>query len=818
MRRLALIALLLLPAASFADETFLGPVASWRAEGAGVILDCGGPLVRVDAVTPEIVRVRLAPGGVFEREFSYAVVPAARPAPALRVEDLGDTLVLRGAAVEIRAAKAACRLSFHDARTGALLCRDAPAFGMGWDGAKVLAYRERARDDAGLERYYGLGEKARGLEKGGERYVMWNNDFPAYEWRTDPLYQSIPFFIGLHHGLAYGIFLDNTHRTEFNMGAGNSRGLMSVSADGGELDLYVIAGPEMTSVVRRFTDLVGRSPLPPLWSLGYQQCRWSYHPEAEARRIAATFREKEIPADVIYLDIHYMDGYRVFTWDGARFPDPPRMMADLAAEGFHVVVIIDPGIKADPGYAACRDGLAGGHFCSYPDGSLFTAEVWPGECYFPDFTRPATRDWWGSLFAGLLRDGIAGFWNDMNEPGVWGGTFPPLVRHDQDGLPANHAAVHNVWGMQMARATYEGVRAGRPGERAFVLTRAGFAGVQRYSSVWTGDNVASWDHLRLSIPMLLNLGLSGVPFVGADIGGFIGSPSPELFTRWLELGVVTPLCRAHSEWGAPDKEPWSFGDRHEEMNRETIRLRYRLLPYLYREFEEATRRGLPLMRAMVLAYPEDRETFRLEDEFLFGDDILAAPVLADGARSRSVYFPAGRWLDWRSGAVHAGPVRAWVDAPLEVLPLFLREGAIVPTAPVMNHTGEKPWDPLTLDIFPGRGTSRDTLYEDDGLSDRHLGGGYARTPVEVAAGGGSVKVRIGARIGTYAPPERSLVLRVLDRAAAPRMVRLDGRALPAGRGAQGGERAAGWRFDAARRAVEVTIPDTGARAEVAIEG
>ena len=820
--RLLMLALALSLAPSFlppparAEFVPLGPVSSWRHDNAGVVLEIGDARLRIDAVTPEILRVRLAPDGAFEREFSYAVVPQPAPA-ALDLSETADALVARTSRLELRIAKDPCRLEFRDARTGLLLHRDAPSLGMGRDGVRVARWVVRERDGDGPERYYGLGEKTKGLEKGGSLFTMWNTDYFAYDWRSDPLYQSIPFYIGLHHGAAYGIFLDNTARTAFNMGAGNAHDLAGFEADAGELDWYFINGPAMRDVVARYARLTGRSPLPPLWSLGYQQCRWSYYPEGEVRRIASTFRAKRIPADVIYLDIHYMDGYRVFTWDRSRFPDPKKMLDDLEAQGFHVVVIVDPGIKADSPYAACRSGLDGGHFCTLPDGTPFTAEVWPGTCYFPDFTRPATRDWWGRLFRGLLEEGIDGFWTDMNEPGVWGGTFPPFVRHDFDGAPTDHTMAHNVWGMQMARATREGVSAIQPGERPFVLTRAGFAGVQRYSAVWTGDNVASWEHLRMSLPMLLGLGLSGVPFVGADIGGFARAPTAELFTRWLQAGALTPLCRAHTEYGTPDQEPWSYGDSYEEINRETIRLRYRLLPYLYNEFEKSCRTGLPLMRPLVLEFPDDPRTFRIEDEFLVGDDLLIAPVVEENARARRVYFPRGRWHDWRTGRIHAGPGDETIDAPLEALPLFVREGAIVPTWPVMNHVGEKPVDRVTLEVFPlaiwsSIAAARDTLYEDDGHSMAYERGGFRRTPIEVLRQGSATVVRFGAPIGEFEPAPRAFAIRLHD-AAEPGGVRLDGRELK--RRASGARE--GWDWIAGERLVEVVVRDPGRAFEVRVE-
>ena len=446
------------------------------------------------------------------------------------------------------------------------------------------------------------------------------------------------------------------------------------------------------------------------------------------REVARGFRESRTPADVIYLDIDYMDGFRVFTWNKERFPDPQKLIADLRAEGFRVVLIVDPGIKLDPNYYAYVQGQAGGHFVKTADGKELNASVWPGVCAFPDFTDPKAREWFGSLYKTNLDEGVAGFWNDMNEPGVFLSdetpkpdiyhhpmkTFPLDARHAGDGAPGTHARYHNVYGMQMARATFEGLKKLRPDERPFVLTRAGYAGVQRYSAVWTGDNVATWDHLRLSLTMLMNMSVSGVPFVGSDVGGFSGNPSPELYTRWLQAAALTPLLRSHSENGSNPHEPYSFPKQYADINRASIELRYRLLPYIYTLFREHMIYSTPVMRPLWFHYPDDPRTYLIEDQYLVGHELLVAPVVTEAVTKRRVYFPAGdNWVDWWTGKFYEGGKDAEIDAPLDRLPLFARVGAVIPTQVVVQHTGEMSRLPLVFTVVFGDGSPGVSLIYDD---------------------------------------------------------------------------------------------------------
>ena len=399
------------------------------------------------------------------------------------------------------------------------------------------------------------------------------------------------------------------------------------------------------------------------------------------------------------------------------------------------MVIVDPGVKVDPAYPVCAEGLARDAFCRLPDGQHFVGPVWPGDCYFPDFADPEVRVWWGGLYGRLLETGVAGVWNDMNEPAIFpAATMPDSVQHRAEGAAGRvaHRTLHNAYGQLMAQACAEGLRRLRPDERPFVISRAGYAGIQRHALTWTGDNVSTWDHLRLTIPMILNLGLSGQPFAGPDTGGFSGDADGELVTRWTQLGAFLPFFRNHSALGTRSQEPYVFGEPFESICRRYIELRYRLLPAIYTAFWQAAERGMPVARPLALAFPADRRTASLDDEYLFGDALLVAPILERGARGRGVYLPQGAWYDFWSGARLAGPGDVPAHAPLETLPLYARAGSVVPLGPVMQYTDQLVPRTLDLHIFPGDGES--WLYEDDGHTLAHVRGEARVTSFELEAG------------------------------------------------------------------------------------
>ncbi len=621
---------------------------------------------------------------------------------------------------------------------------------------------------------YGLGERTGSQDKRGQAFPTWNVDPPMHhDERTPTMYISIPFYVRLDGttGQADGVLIDHAGRVEVDLGHGQSDQL-SLAVAGDTLAVYCFAGPTPAAVLRQYSALTGRTPLPPRWALGHHQSRWSYESAAEVRTIARTMRERRHPCDAIWLDIDYMDGFRNFTWHPETFAEPRALIEELRAQGLRLVTIIDPGTKYEEGYAVYDQGHAHDYFCRYPDGRFFLGEVWPGACVFPDFSRQDVRAWWGDLYAGHVELGVAGIWNDMNEPAltsilsensaehVHGKTMDTNVLHrpafpTSDGqaeISLPHACFHNAYGLQMARATYEGLRRLRPDERPFVLSRSGTGGIQRYAAVWTGDNTSEWEHILLALTMCLNLSMSGVPFVGMDIGGFWNDSNGELLVRFAQLGALMPFCRNHNAKFIAGQEPWAFGEPFESAYRAAIELRYRSLPYLYTLFAESARSGAPVIRPLYYHYPQDGQALLSEDEFLFGETLLCAPVYADGTTSRAVYLPAGAWFDYWSGQLYLGGQTHIVEQPLERWPLFVRANSILPLGPVMQHTDERPTDPLTIHCYlEEQGQASYTLYEDDGISPAYAHGAFAETLIACRAHGSQVAITIEEHFASYRP-------------------------------------------------------------------
>ena len=668
------------------------------------------------------LRVRIRKPDSTQNDFSYSVI--AEPlAVDFGLEDTGEMLILKAPAFQLRVEKHPLRFSFctHE---GKLINGDDPAFGTSWLGQEVTTYKSLQPG----ERFIGMGGKTGGLDRRGKCYVNWNTDNFAYGTDDDPLYLSVPFFMGVHSGLTYGLFLDNTHKTTFNFGASTER-FSWFSADDGEMDYYFLYAETVPGILQQYADLTGTMDLPPLWSLGFQQCRYSYYPDKEVLRTARTFREKNMPADVIYLDIHYMDAYKVFTWHPEYFPDPSALIKELKELGFHVVLIVDPGVKRETGYAVYESGKKEDVFVKYPDGELYAGEVWPGWSHFPDYTDPKVRAWWAHQFSTYTDHGVEGFWNDMNEPAAWGQALPNLIEFEYEGQRATHKRARNVYGFNMAKATHEGATHYLEDRRPFVLTRAGCAGIQRYSAVWTGDNVATNDHLLLGARMVAALGLSGVPFSGYDVGGFIGEPDPALFTRWMAVGAFAPFYRSHSMINSRASEPWSFGEEAEAICRNYLELRYRMLPYLYSIFEEASRTGMPVARSLAIDYPHDPNIYAspYENEYLFGPNILVVPVESTRDLAR-VYLPEGKWYDLFNDEVHEG---AFIfEVRKDKLPVFVKASALLPFQTPQSHTEAAGDGVLELHLYQGDQPGTFAYYEDDGSSYGYRDGIYAKRTFE----------------------------------------------------------------------------------------
>ncbi|MDP5100767.1 MAG: glycoside hydrolase family 31 protein [Nonlabens sp.] len=674
-----------------------------------------GVILRLQVLRDSVLRFKYGTSGKIEADFSYAIDEHAnRGYNKLIVKETDNH-------IEITTSKLVCHISKTDLRSrifdlnGKIICEDELGFHYEESyehGGEVVKMSKKAQPG---ESYYGLGDKPADNNMRAKRFELWATDQYAFGKQTDPLYKNVPFYVGLQNKIAYGIFFDNTFRSFFDF-AQERHHVTSFWAQGGVMDYYFIYGPEVGEVVSSYTDLTGKPELPPLWALGYHQCKWSYYPESNVREIAAKFRELQIPCDAIYLDIDYMDGFRCFTWDEEKFPNPTKMISDLREDGFKTIAIIDPGIKIDPEYSVYQEAMKNDYFCKRADGPYMKGKVWPGQCFFPDYTNPKVRTWWADLFKGLIADnGLAGVWNDMNEPAVMevpNKTFPDDVRHDYDGHPCSHRKAHNIYGMQMARATYEGVKKYIYPKRPFVITRSAYSGTQRYTSSWFGDNVATWEHLSIANIQAQRMALSGMSFAGSDIGGFAEQPTGELYARWIALGVFHPFCRVHSSGDHGDQEPWTFDENVTNITRKFVELRYKLLPYLYTTFWQYVEEGTPMLKSLVVYDQEDAQTHYRNDEFIFGDKILVCPVVEPNSKGRRMYIPRGDWYNFWTRETIAGGVESWVDADIDEIPLFVKAGAIIPRYPVMQYVGEKPIEFLTLDVYYTIGKEKSIIYED----------------------------------------------------------------------------------------------------------
>ncbi len=757
----------------------LDRVTASRATSNGIEIRSGAAVIEITALRDDVLRVRVGPAGELPEDASWAVLPASRTASvAVTAQSSATAVGFITAKLRVSVQKNPLELTVTDLE-GHVIAADLPGRPVEYNGASFRVFRKSPAD----EHYFGLGDKPGPLDRRNEAFVDWNTDAFGWQESTDPIYKSIPFFITYRRGIAAATFLDNTWRASFDFNKQYRDGY-SFGSEGGPLDYYILYGPSPKAVVEDWAWLVGTTPLPPLWSLGYQQSRYSYYPEAEVRRIAARLRSERVPADVIWLDIDYQLKNRPFTVDPERFPHFQQMIEDLKAEHLHTVVITDLHIADLPnaGYKPYDEGAAGDHFVKNPDGSTYVGVVWPGKSVFPDFTRKASRDWWGSLYSDFVSKGVAGFWNDMNEPAVFevaSKTMPDDVQHriDEPGFvprTASHLEVHNVFGMQNSRGTYEGLLKIAPDTRPFVMTRASYAGGQRYAATWTGDNSSTWNHLRQTTPQLINLGLSGFAMSGADVGGFAGSPQPELLTRWLEVAAFHPIDRDHTAINTNPQEPWENGTPEDlNLRRRYIEERYRLLPYLYTTAEEMSRTGLPIVRPLFLEFPApaaDGGPIDLANGnvFLLGPDLLVAQSpYPDEVDNYSVALPPDGWYDYWSGAradgktgrkaIDNSPVpqpEITIHRSLDTLPVFVRAGSIIPEQPLVQSTGEKPQGPLTLRVYPpaqSGGACAGSLYLDDGQSYAFQKGAFLRIAFTCRLSSQGLTVSVEPQTGVFGP-------------------------------------------------------------------
>ncbi|QYE37298.1 DUF5110 domain-containing protein (plasmid) [Polymorphobacter sp. PAMC 29334] len=742
----------------------------------GVAVHRGAVVESVVALTDTILRVRIGRDGDLPEDASWAV-PAAVRQQAVTVTATPDGFSTAALAVHLD--PATLRLTVTD-RAGAIILDDTTE-PVALDGHAFTLRKAMPL----AEHYFGLGDKTGGMDRRGGSFVDWNTDAFGFTGATDPIYKSVPFVIGVGGaGGSWGLFLDNTWRAFFDFGR-READTLAVGANDGPIDYYLIAGPTTAEVVRRYSDLTGRAPLPPRWALGYQQSRYSYGTAAEVKAVAARLRADKVPTDVLWLDIGYLDHDTPFTVDRTAFPDLPELIRDTARDGFHVVTITDLHLAANRpagSYPPFDSGAAIDAFVHRADGHVYVAPVWPGASVFPDFTLPRVREWWGGLFAGQVNIGVAGSWNDMNEPAVFETptkTMPldTVHRIAGDGFApraASHAEIHNVFGMENTRATFDGLARAAPNERPFVMTRASYAGGQRYAVTWTGDNLATWDHLKLSVQQIVNLGLSGFAWSGADVSGFAGGPSADLLTRWFEIGSFYPVFRDHSATGTPRVEPWVDGPEQLAIRRRFVEARYRLLPYLYALADTNARRGDPVLRPVFYDYPTALQLPCDQSwSFTVGRSLLVAPPPSpESPQTYDICLPAGGWFDYwtgrrvtgtpigaggavqsasqATGEARASGERVQATPRLDYLPVFVRAGTILPRQAVVQSTIVTPDGPLQLDVYPGDDCNG-TLYLDDGHSLAYRRGAFLRQEIRCRMTAAGLAIEFLPRDGSFAP-------------------------------------------------------------------
>ncbi len=794
--------------------TSIGDVTQIDVDETAVTFQCTNAILRLSLHDKHVLRIQATSQTSFKETSSFIVLPPSKEIVGhLEIQETKSGWQIQSPTMHIQVYRSPCRLSFLDLQ-GITIVEDSHPTGMLFSANQIRLSKTLSEKS----HFYGFGHKTGRFDKRGTRMEMWNH-YQIYDLTLDPLSTCVPFFIAIQNGTAYGIYLDTPAKSIFDMGATDSKNYI-ITANDTELDYYFIVGPDPKQVLYSYSQLTGQMSLPPRWVLGYHQCRWSYTPDKRVREIASELRNRKIPCDGIWIDIDYMDEYRVFTWNPLSFPDPQALIDDLRNDGFKVITIIDPGVKVDDQYTVYQEGIKHDYFLRKQDGELFIGTTWPTQSVFPNFLNPEVREWWANLHKPLLDFGIAAIWDDLNEPQVFlTPEYEEMAKiiHSDEKHAYTNAEVHNLYGLAMTQATYAGMLKGRPNARPWILSRAGWAGIQRYAAVWTHDNHSTWEHLEQTVPQLLNLGMAGIPLIGSDIGGFYQAPTPELFTRWNQLGVFSPLCRNHTANGTPNQEPWEFGSEVEEISRRFISFRYMLLPYLYDITRDASLTGVPIMRPLILEFPSDDRCHSIEDEFLLGPSVLVAPVLQQGLTTRQVYLPEGDWFDPHSQETYRGPTTITVPTPLTVCPIFIRRGCILPLQPVVQHSDEAV-NQIQLDIYPCL-DCEDGIeychYEDDYHSLDYQNGDYVTTQYWCYTEPQGVIFTIQLPDGSFTPANRIYVLIFRCFSQPPNHITLDGEMLASISDETSFKKSTqGWFWQTHDKTVRVVFPDTRKRREL----
>lgn len=709
---------------AFSQVKSVGKITSWEIIPGGIEGKTTSATFDMHAYADNIIRIRVSKNEELN-DFSYALqnnqIPSFENAV---ITDKGNFIEIATSAIIVEVEKEpSFRVTFKN-KQGEVINEDFPGEGFGttFIGDKVSVYKKLHEG----ERFVGLGEVLGNLDKRGSGFTLNNTDTYKYGDPRLPMYVSIPFFVGIHHQHIYGLFFNNTYKTFFNFGLSTPE-FSSINAEGGDADYFFFYDQSVGKIIEHYTSITGRMPLPPLWSLGYHQSRCSYYPQENVKILAETFRQKQIPVDCIVLDADYLQDYEPFRINKSRFPDLPGLAADLKKLNIEITASVNPGIKIDTTYFAHHDGLKQDVFVKYADGSLFVSDIAPSTNHFPDFTNPKARDWWIEKMKFLPENGIHGYWNDMNEPAVGGSYLPDNLLFDFDGRKANALEAKNVFGMQMARSSFESAMKFGQGRRPFILTRSGFAGVQRYSAVWTGDNTATDEFLLGGVLLNNQMGLSGIPFVGPDLGGYIGDGTKELFIKWMEVGIFSPYLRNHKGFFTTANEPWSYGEEAEAIARTYLGFRYRLMPYIYSAFYEASSTGMPVTRSLCLDYPFEENVYDnlFQYQFLFGNALMIVPVTSI-EKVKKTWLPAGEWYDLFTDELIAGDKEWLQEVPVYQIPVYVKASSILPLQSLVQSTKDEPSDTLFVHIFNGNVKNSWLYYEDAGDGFGYKNGQYCK--------------------------------------------------------------------------------------------
>jgi alpha-glucosidase len=791
------VATLLWAATAVAAPAPLGPVSTTqlRADGADLEMADGARLA-VHFLARDIVRLEAVPAGV-RRLPTGAVVLSTPAAGTVTASNEPDRLILTQGAVSVIVNKAPLQVVVLRAN-GSVIAASLPG-GLQHDpvtGTVVASMFAR-----GGERYFGMGLAGGPLDRRGRLMTMRNADRAAYGEFTNPLYSSTPFFHGHLAGASYGLFFDNPTVAEFDFASRNGS-ILNIAAVGGTLNFYVMAGPTPAAVASAFAALTGSTPVPPRWAIGYQQAHFGYASAAQVLSLAREFRSRAIPADAFYLDLDYTDRLFTMSWNPVGWPDPVGFNAEMESLGFKRVNILEPLVTVfDPLWP----WLSGNRWlATEPSGNAYIANIWMGDVSFIDFTKQGARDFFKSALKTFVSTGVSGIWADLNEPAA---NELPYAIFDFDGQPRYESATRNIYALWNVATVRDALLEAQPGLRPFIVSRSGFAGIQRYGANWSGDTDSTWDSLRVQVQIANSMGLSGQNFFGADVGGFLGAPDAELFVRWLQFGAATPYMRNHSMNTSPLREPWRYGEPYTSVARSVIEWRYRLMPYLYGLFVAAEAQGAPVLAPTYFHFPGDEQTHGPSGEFMLGDALMVAPVVERGAATRRLYLPAGSaWYDYHTDQRHAGGQQLTVAAPLQQLPMFARAGSILPMGPVRQFANQPVADEsLVLDIFPGA-NGRFVMRDDDGATTAYLNGAHRDTELRWTETSTSAQLDTRVVGGQDAPLPRAWWLQVRAWPAAPLRVLADGNVLASAAQPAAIGNAGGWAYDAANRRLIVRMP------------